>query len=95
MGIVPLCMPIIVGPAALSKIIMLSGSAKQRIFLNDSNLIVVVMTISIILGILFYHSQHLEQVAGQTTIDVISRLSYLVLACIGAEILFQGINTYL
>lgn len=89
-AIVPLAIPVIAGPGAISKIIV---SVNQ--FPGIFNLIIMSVSailVSFVMGILLYFASNLEKILGQSRINIINRLGGLILAAIAVQILANGIK---
>ncbi|WP_108651021.1 MarC family protein [Dongshaea marina] len=91
-AIVPLCIPIIAGPAALSVIMSLvHNSYGNHPVINNIAISGASITISLILGLLFFYSSEISTLFGEIVINTVRRISYLILACIGVNLLSSGI----
>lgn len=89
-AIVPLAIPVIAGPGAISTIIV---TANQ--FPGIFNLMIMsgsAILVACIMGILLYFSSNLEKILGQSRISIINRLGGLVLAAIAVQTLASGIS---
>ena len=88
-AIVPLAIPIIAGPGAISTIII---SVNQ--FPGIYNLLILstsAILVSLIMGTLLYFAGSLEKVLGQLGINIINRLGGLILAAIAMQMLASGL----
>lgn len=88
-AIVPLAIPIIAGPGAISTIII-SVNQFPGIY-NLMILSVSAILVSLIMGILLYFASSLEKVLGQLGINIINRLGGLILAAIAMQMLATGL----
>lgn len=88
-AIVPLAIPIIAGPGAISTIIVsvnqFPGIANQ-LFLSLSAILV-----AFVMGILLYFAANLEKFFGTSGINIINRLGGLILAAIAIQTMASGI----
>lgn len=88
-AIVPLAIPIIAGPGAISTVIVsvnqFPGPLNQ-IFISISSILVAFM-----MGILLYLAANLEKILGKSGINVINRLGGLILAAISVQTLATGV----
>lgn len=96
-AIVPLAIPIIAGPGAISTIIV-SVSEYPTVF-DMVILTFSAILVSIVMGILLYFASHVERVFGHSGINIINRLGGLVLTaisiqnfCTGALAIFPGLG---
>jgi multiple antibiotic resistance protein len=88
-AIVPLAIPIIAGPGAISTIIVSVNEfpgVYNAILISISGILV-----SFVMGVLLYSAGHLERMLGQGGINIINRLGGLVLAAIAVQILANGV----
>lgn len=88
-AIVPLCFPIIAGPAAISIVISMTTETGSKTAVSFASL-----TIALILGVMFHFAEPICQWLGETTMNIIKKVSYLVLACIGAKLMMTGFVFY-
>lgn len=89
-AIVPLAIPIIAGPGAMSTIIVYVN-AFPGIY-NLMILSVAVILVSLVMGILLYFASNLEKLLGQSRINIINRLGGLILAAISIQTLANGVT---
>lgn len=89
-AIVPLAIPIIAGPGAISSVIvsvnLFPGIINQLILSASAILVAFVM------GLLLYFASNLEKVLGKSGINIINRLGGLILAAISVQTLATGIK---
>jgi multiple antibiotic resistance protein len=88
-AIVPLAIPIIAGPGAISTIIV-SVSQFPGI-LNQAILSVAGLLVAVVMGALLYFAANLEKIMGQSGINIINRLGGLILAAIAVQTLATGL----
>lgn len=89
MGAVPLGVPLIVGPAVLTTIILLSGEYGVSPTVSAAILNI------IIAGIVFSLSEPINRILGNSGTRAISKLAGLILAAIGVMMVRKGIMTYI
>ena len=92
-GIVPLALPLLAGPGAISATIVY-GTKNPGIF----NILATTLTLGIFAitcWILFRTSHLIVKFLGQTGINVITRIMGIVLASMGIEMIIQGIKILL
>ncbi len=88
-AIVPLAIPIIAGPGAISTIIVQVnefGDFFSLLLLSAASILV-----SLIMGIILYSASTLERVLGPSRIHIINRLGGLFLAAIAVQTIANGI----
>lgn len=87
-AIVPLAIPIIAGPGAISSVIVSVNQFPgllNQIFISMSAILV-----SFFMGILLYFAADLEKLFGKSGINIINRLGGLILAAISIQTLATG-----
>lgn len=88
-AVVPLAMPIIAGPGAISTIIV---SVNQHPgILNQVLISISAILVAIVMGALLCFASHLEKFFGKSGINIINRLGGLILAAISIQTLATGI----
>lgn len=88
-AIVPLAIPLISGPGAISTIIIRLGNIptlQEQIIISG-----ICILIAIIIGSIWYYAARLEHKLGHTGINIITRLGGLVLGAISLQTLAEGI----
>jgi multiple antibiotic resistance protein len=89
-AIVPLAIPIIAGPGAISTVIVsvtqFPGILNQ-LFISFSSILV-----ALVMGFLLYFAASLEKFFGQSGINIINRLGGLILAAISIQTLANGVK---
>lgn len=87
-AIVPLAIPIIAGPGAISSVIV---SVNQFPGILNQVLISISATlVAFVMGILLYFAADLEKLLGKSGINIINRLGGLILAAISIQTLATG-----
>ncbi|PJI48153.1 MAG: hypothetical protein CTR55_15455 [Pseudomonas sp.] len=87
-AVVPLCIPVIAGPAAISVVIKLTSETASPISVS-----LAALTVTAVLGSLFHFSVPVSKLLGEQAMSAIKQISYLVLACIGATLFITGVET--
>ena len=87
-GVVPLGVPLIVGPAVLATLILLSNS-----FGPVTTLIALSLNI-LLVGVMFISAQSLMRLLGAGGTKVISKIAGLLLAAIGVMLVRRGLETF-
>ncbi len=88
-AIVPLAIPMIAGPGAISTLIV-NANQFPGVF-NQVLLSFSAILVTLVIGVLLYFSSNLERVLGQTGVNVINRLGGLILVAISVQILANGL----
>lgn len=87
-AIVPLAIPIMAGPGAISTVIV-----QVNLFpgvVNQLYITVCGILVALVLGVTLYFATQFEKMLGQTGINIINRLAGLILAAIAVETLAKG-----
>lgn len=90
LSIVPLAIPMISGPGAITTCLMLAGEAQNIIFLGV--LIICIVISLIIMYIVLTHSSKLTHVLGEGGVRILTRLMGLMLAVIAVQFVLNGIK---
>ncbi len=88
-AIVPLAIPIIAGPGAISTVIVSVNEFPgiwNQVLISISSILV-----ALSMGLLLYFAANLEQFFGKSGINVINRLGGLILAAIAVQTLANGL----
>jgi len=88
-AIVPLAIPIIAGPGAISTLIIQVNNRPGITNLLLASVSVII--VSFLIGLLLYFASNLERLLGQSRINIINRLGGLVLAAIAVQMLAKGV----
>lgn len=88
-AIVPLAMPIIAGPGAISAVIV-SVNEYPGLF-NQILISISTILVALVMGILLYFAGNLEKIFGKSGINIINRLGGLILAAIAVQTLATGL----
>ncbi|MBI5274410.1 MAG: NAAT family transporter [Chlamydiales bacterium] len=89
-AVVPLAMPIMSGPGALSAVIVASNvyhTILQKFILTGCALLVGITT-----ALLFYFGVQIERYLGETGLNIITRIGGLILAALAFEIFSKGLK---
>ena len=88
-AIVPLAIPLIAGPGAISTIIIKLGN--MPLFHHQLIICGICLVISFLIGLIWYFASSLEKSLGQTGINITTRLGGLILGAISLQTLAKGI----
>lgn len=92
-AVVPLAIPLMAGPGAISAAIV--ASANFPLPAHKMVLSLCGLTMGGIVFLLLYFSMGIEKHVGQTGLNIITRIGGLILAAVAAETIFQGIESFL
>ncbi len=92
-AVVPLAIPVMIGPATIGAILVYGAELKT---LPDvaGGLLGLVSGL-LILGVLLRLSGHLEKLLGKTGLNILSKISGLILSAMAAEIVMAGIAGFM
>lgn len=92
-SVVPLAIPTIIGPATIGAILVYGAELKTttETLIGVSALMVALMT----LGALLHLSSQIERVLGKTGLNILSKMTGLILSAMAAQIIFSGIKNFL
>ena len=88
-AIVPLAIPILAGPAAISPVIVSVNDFPG--LLNQLLLSCSAILVALVMGALLYSASHLERVLGQSGVNIINRLGGLILTAIAIQTIANGL----
>ena len=88
-AIVPLAIPIIAGPGAISTVIVNVNNFPGPV--NQLILSMAALLVAVFMGILLYFASNLERIFGQSGINIINRLGGLILTAISIQTIATGL----
>ncbi|WP_319471287.1 MarC family protein [uncultured Pseudodesulfovibrio sp.] len=92
-AVVPLAIPITVGPATIGTLLILGASMK-----NMGNHLfgaAALVAASLTVGLLLFSAAAVKRVIGRMGLSVLTKITGLVLSAMAAQIVFTGINNFL
>lgn len=89
--IVPLAIPMISGPGAITTCLMLAGEADNILLLGI--LVLCIMVSLLIMYVALSHASKLTTVLGAGGVNILTRLMGLILAVISVQFVINGIKT--
>ncbi|MBL4830268.1 MAG: YchE family NAAT transporter [Aliivibrio sp.] len=92
-GVVPLAMPLMAGPGAISSTIVYGS--KYSTLQNILGLIITIVLFAICTWALFRCAPYIVRFLGQTGINVITRIMGLILGALGIEFIATGVRNLL
>ncbi|MCG3729845.1 YchE family NAAT transporter [Vibrio cincinnatiensis] len=90
-GIVPIAMPLMAGPGAISSTIVYS--ARYPGMLDTFGIALTIALFSISSWLLFRSAPYIVRILGQTGINVITRIMGLILGALGIEFIANGLRS--
>lgn len=92
-SIVPLAIPLCMGPASIGTVMVLGASATgmiQRVIGAAA-----LLTASIGIYVFLHFADPIKRVLGETGLAVLSKITGLLLAAIAAQVIFTGVRSFL
>ncbi len=91
-SVVPLAIPITVGPATTGALLVLGGELDR---LWDKIIGMAALFAAIVcIGAMLYLSSAIERIFGRLGLEILSKITGLVLAALAAQMIMQGINDF-
>lgn len=91
-AVVPLAMPVTVGPATIGTLMVLGGElAGQNKLVGCGALLAAALCV----GVMLYSARLLERLMGTMTLTILMKLTGLVLSALAAQLIFTGIRNFL
>ena len=89
----PLSIPMIIGPGTTGILLVMGATFDNTssMFMGSLSLLLAVLSI----GLMLYTSSFLEKIIGKHGLQVISKITGLILAALSAQIVFTGIKNFL
>ena len=92
-AVVPLAIPVIVGPATTG-VLLVMGAEAEALAVRVVNLAALGAAV-VTVGLLLYAAVRVERWIGETGLRILSKLTGLVLASLAAQIIFTGLRHFL
>ncbi len=90
-GVVPLGIPLLAGPGAISSVIIAAHHVKSG-FIGHTKLILPILLISLVVWGIFLLSVRITNKFGTTGINIVTRLMGLILAAMAVEFIAKGLG---
>jgi multiple antibiotic resistance protein len=91
-AVVPLAIPLVAGPGAISTVIVYADRARDNELLHQFVLGLGIVIVAIVVWAIFRLAQPLSERLGRTGINVITRIMGLIMAAIGVEFMANGLK---
>ncbi len=93
LAVVPLAIPITVGPGCIGMLLVLGAAFKDSgsLFLASLGLFCAV----VLIGFMLYSSTLIENVLGKQGLTILSKITGIFIAAISAQLIFTGIKNFL
>lgn len=92
LGVVPLGVPLLAGPGAITHVIVAAGAAEGDV-LHQSLLLIPVALVALAVWLAFRAAPVIARRLGRTGIHVVTRLMGLIIAAISIEMIAGGLGT--
>ncbi|MBY8116642.1 YchE family NAAT transporter [Vibrio fluvialis] len=90
-GVVPLAMPLMAGPGAISSTIVYGS--RYLAMMDTAGIILTILVFSVASWLLFRSAPYIVRLLGQTGINVITRIMGLILGALGIEFITNGLRS--
>ncbi|EEX42815.1 multiple antibiotic transporter [Vibrio furnissii CIP 102972] len=90
-GVVPLAMPLMAGPGAISSTIVYGS--RYPAMIDTAGIILTIVVFSVASWLLFRSAPYIVRLLGQTGINVITRIMGLILGALGIEFITNGLRS--
>jgi len=91
-SVVPLAIPIAVGPATTGALLVMGASMPAQDKLVGSGAL---MAAVVCMGIVLVLSAHVRRLLGRMGIEILTKLTGLILSALAAQIVFTGVRNFL
>lgn len=93
LAVVPLAMPVAVGPGVIGILLVMGASFEDAssLVIGSSALVCAV----VVVGVMLYLSSGIEKLLGKQGLVVVSKITGIFVAAISAQIMFTGIKNFL
>lgn len=92
LAIVPMAIPLTLGPGSVGALVVMSSDLKGFIAIATTATAISLAVLSV--GLLLYASASIERIIGEKGIQMLSKLTGLVLASLSAQMMFEGAATF-
>ncbi len=92
-AVVPLAIPVMIGPATIGAILVYGAELKSLPEITGG--VLGLVTGLLVLALALYLSNYLERALGRTGLNIMSKISGLVLSAMAAEIVLTGIAGFM
>lgn len=90
-GVVPLAMPLMAGPGAISSTIVYGS--RYPAMMDTMGIVVTIIIFCVASWVLFRSAPYIVRLLGQTGINVITRIMGLILGALGIEFIANGLRS--
>ncbi len=90
-GVVPLGVPLLAGPGAITQVILASHNAGEAHLLHEALLLLPITLVSLSVWLVFRAALPLSRRMGATGIHIVTRLMGLIIAAISVEMIARGL----
>lgn len=89
-AIVPMALPVIIGPGAISTLIIAAGDFPQ--FLNKVWMTVLCVVLASIMGLMLFFAAPIAKLVGASVIKVVTRIMGMIIMAIAVGMLAEGLT---
>jgi multiple antibiotic resistance protein len=92
-AVVPLAIPMVSGPGAITTVVVLSGEA--RVIPNMAILFLAIVVAMLIVFVMLRNAARIQKYLGPSGLNITTRLMGLVLAAIAVQFVIRGVESVL
>jgi multiple antibiotic resistance protein len=89
-AVVPLALPIIIGPGAITTLIVASGNFPE--YSNQFLMSLICLFLGLVTGLMLYYSKTIAQLVGESVIKVVTRIMGMIIMAIAVSMWAQGLR---
>lgn len=89
-AIVPMALPVIIGPGAISTLIIVAGDYPQ--FISKAWMSILCLLLTIGMGIILYYASTIAEFVGTSIIKVVTRIMGMIIMAIAVGMLAEGLR---
>ena len=92
-AVVPMAIPVTLGPASVGALMVYGGELHGIVAFSIAFIAIVLAILCV--GLLLWMSSYIEKAIGKNGLVVLSKLTGLILAALSAQMIFEGVQTFL
>lgn len=92
-AVVPLAMPIVIGPAIIGTLFILGAELDTPV--ERAVGVISLLASSVTVGVMLLIGTYIEQAVGKKNLRIISKITGLILSALAAQMIFTGIRNFL
>ena len=93
LAIVPMAIPITLGPGSVGALVVISNTLNGMMDIFVTAIAITLAVFSV--GVMLYAATYIESIIGEKGIQMLSKITGLILASLSAQMIFEGAATFL